>query len=204
MMAVFTCPSTSDTPTTVRGSVIAYDPGILVYENRVMHTAKKRPAYGPIAVTLVILGLVASVRADAAPDPYTGTWTLDAAKSGGVARSQVLTIAVTDNQETYQSDLELWNGQHQVTTYTAAYDGKEYPCRTVTTEADGTTTKRDGTVVLLKIDARTRERLWKQRGRVVRILRRVVSPDGKTLRSQVIEVNAKGEERATVTLVFHQ
>lgn len=165
-----------------------------------MNASPNLRRFAPTLAMLTLLLLAPAVQA--AADPYTGTWTLHVTKSSGAAGSQVLTIKVTGNQEIYRSELVLENGKRQVTNYTAAYDGKEYPSQTIITEADGTTTKRDDTVILLKVDARTRERHWKQGGRVVSILRRVVSQDGKTLRSQVVEVDEKGQEHANGTLVF--
>ncbi len=57
-------------------------------------------------------------------------------------------------------------------------------------------------MILKKIDDRARERHWKQDGRVVRILRRVVSDDGRVLTSQVVDVDAAGHEKVMSTLVF--
>src|SRR5262245_12298817 len=80
-----------------------------------------------ILAACVLVTLSIAARADTAADPYTGTWILNLAQSGGEQRSQVLTITVTGDQETYRSELTLKNGTKQVTNYTAAYDGKEYP-----------------------------------------------------------------------------
>lgn len=136
-------------------------------------------------------------------DLYTGTWILNLAKSGGESRTQTLTIEVTGEQESYRSELVWPNGRRQVTSYAAKYDGKEYPSQTVITERPGVPgSTRNDTVVLHKIDERTRERHWKQDGRLVRILRRVVSADGKTLTSQVVDVDERGKESVTSTLVF--
>ena len=146
----------------------------------------------------VLLGIAAS-----SEDPYTGTWTLDVAASGGESRTHRLTIQVDGNQESYRSELAWPDGRRQVTRYIAKYDGAEYPSETVIREsADAPAVRRDDTVILRKIEERTRERHWMQGGRLVRILRRVVSPDGRTLRSQVVLVDEAGEETLTSTLVF--
>ncbi|MFN8061339.1 MAG: hypothetical protein U0Q12_19415 [Vicinamibacterales bacterium] len=147
----------------------------------------------------------ASPQAPPRVDPYTGIWILNVAKSTGDSVSQTLTIDVRGDTETYRSELVSANGRRQVTTYSAAYDGKEYPSLTVVTEpgaAGSAVTRRDDTVRLAKVDDRTRERHWTQGGRVVRILRRVVSADGRTLTSQVVDVDDKGMEHTTSTLVF--
>jgi hypothetical protein len=146
----------------------------------------------------VLLGIAASSQ-----DPYTGTWALDVAASGGESRTQTLTIRVDGEQESYRSELVWPDGRRQITRYVAMYDGAEYPSETVLHEsAEAPGLRREDTVILRKIDERTRERHWKQGGRVVRILRRVVSPDGRTLRSQVVLVGEAGEESVASTLVF--
>ena len=137
-------------------------------------------------------------------DVYTGVWTLNLAKTGGEERTQTLTILVRGNRETYRSELVSADGRRQVTDYTATYDGKEYPSQTVTTDRDGHTSRRDDRVILKKIDDRTRERHWKQDGIIVRILRRVVSADGRVLTSHVVDVDAAGNEKVTSTLVFEK
>jgi hypothetical protein len=147
--------------------------------------------------------LVAFGMARAQSDPYDGTWVLNLARSGGETRTQVLTIQIEGDRETYRSDLVSPDGRRQVTAYTAAYDGKEYPSETVMTSPSGKTDPpRQDTVILKKVDERTRERHWKQGGRLVRILRRVVAPDGRTLTSQVIDVDEAGRETRGSTLIF--
>ena len=150
---------------------------------------------------LATLALIA-VAAAAPADPYTGMWKLNLAKSGGDNRSQVLTISVTRDVETYRSELLLRDGTRQVTNYTAAYDGKEHPSQTLITGPDGAAVRKDDTVILRKIDELTRERQWKRDGRVIRILRRTISQDGRTLTSQVIDVDEEGHEHPAGKLVF--
>jgi hypothetical protein len=152
----------------------------------------------PLATLTVIAVAAAAVPAD----PYTGVWNLNLAKSGGDTRSQVLTIGVVGDVETYRSELLLRDGTRQVTNYTAAYDGKEHPSQTLITEPSGVATRKDDTVILRKIDGLTRERQWKREGRVIRILRRTISQDGRTLTSQVIDVDEEGHEHPTGKLVF--
>lgn len=152
----------------------------------------------------VVMAL-ATASLSAQNDPYTGTWLLNLARSGGESRTQTLTIEIEGNQESYRSELVWENGRRQITTYVAKYDGKEYPSQTVIKESpEERGTLRDDTVILEKIDERRRERVWKQSGRVVRILRRVVSSDGKTLTSQVVDVDEQGAEKVTSTLVFER
>jgi len=155
----------------------------------------------PLAA-LTTLALMASVAAAVPSDRFTGVWKLNLAKSGGDSRSQVLTISVVGDVETYRSELVLHDGTRQVTNYTAAYDGKEHPSQTLITPPDGAATRRDDGVILRKIDELTRERQWKREGRVIRILRRTISQDGRTLTSQVIDVDEEGHEHPAGKLVF--
>ncbi len=160
-----------------------------------------RAALLSIATTMTLAGtgLAAQVPRD---DSYTGVWTLNLPKSGGEQRTQTLKIRVRGNEETYRSELVSADGRRQVTDYTAMYDGKEYPSETVITDPAGRATRRSDQVILKKIDDRTRERHWKQDARIVRILRRVVSADGRVLTSQVVDVDAAGHETIASTLVF--
>lgn len=152
------------------------------------------------AVTLLLLSVLASARA--ADDPFTGTWDLDPQASQGAARSQVLTIAVTGGHESYRSELVQADGTRQVTQYTAAYDEKEYPSETIVTHPNGATVRSEDSVILKMRDLQTRERQWKRNGRVIRILRRSLSLDGRSITSRVIDIDASGHEHPVGTLVF--
>jgi hypothetical protein len=155
-----------------------------------------------LLTALATPALIVVVAAAVPSDPYTGVWKLNLAKSGGNSRSQVLTISVSGDVETYRSELLLRDGTRQVTNYSAAYDGKEHPSQTLITEPNGTAARKDDTVILRKIDELTRERQWKREGRVIRILRRTLSQDGRTLTSQVIDVDTEGHEHPAGKLVF--
>jgi hypothetical protein len=154
-----------------------------------------RPATARTAAAAVMLG-AAMLAAQA--DPYTGVWVRRPMDDGA---TQVLTIKVSDGEEDYTSELTAANGRRQVTHYVARYDGREHPSRTTVTEG-GHASTRDDTVILKWVDERTRERHWMQGGRIARILRRRVSPDGKVMSSVVVDVDARGQEAVTSTLVF--
>src|SRR5579871_5619735 len=160
-----------------------------------MQTAKR------CALAVLLLALIPGVVA--AGDPFTGTWILDRQASQGGASSQVLTITVSEDRESYRSELTQADGTRQVTHYTAAYDGREYPSETKVTHRDGTTVRSEDAVILRKIDLQTRERYWRRNGRVIRILRRTVSADGHILTSKVIDVDARGQEHPAGSLVFN-
>jgi hypothetical protein len=144
--------------------------------------------------TAIAVGAVTLAQAD----PYGGVWIRRPTPDGG---TQVLTIKVVDGEEDYTSELTSENGRRQVTHYLAKYDGKDYVGR-VTVTVDGETTTHEETVALTNIDRRTRERQSKLNGRTYRILRRVVSADGKVLTSILTEIDAQGRHRTGATLVF--
>src|SRR5262249_15215375 len=107
------------------------------------------------ALAVLLWALVSVVVA--AEHPSTGNWILDRHASQGGAKSQVLTIMVSQNRESYRSELTQTDGTRQVTHYTAAYDGREYPSETTVTHSDGTTVRSADSVILRKIDLQTRE-----------------------------------------------
>ena len=58
--------------------------------------------------------------------------------------------------------------------------------------------------MLRKIDERTRERVYKREGRIATIMRRNISPDGKTITSSIMSVDANGKENVFETRVFEK
>lgn len=155
-----------------------------------------------VLFAIIMTALGAGSSAFAAEDSFTGVWVLNPAKSAGATGRQVLTIRVEGEEETYRSDLTDAEGVRQVTTYVARYNGKAYPSRTVLSGGPGGPSVREGGVILHKTDALTRERHWMQDGRLIRVLYRRVSPDGATLRSQLVDHAADGAERRGAELVF--
>ncbi len=135
-------------------------------------------------------------------DPFTGVWVLDPHARLGGTLSQVLTVSVRGDEETYRSELTSSDGGRQVTDYVARYDGREYPSVTRLTGGGKPDESRAGGVILHRTNALARERYWKQDGRVFRILRRTVSADGCAMSSQLIDVAAEGVERAAGVLHF--
>jgi hypothetical protein len=153
-----------------------------------------------LATSIALMLVHTAVQAD----PYTGTWRLKESHLPPGVISQVLTISVAGEIETYQSDLVFADGRRQVTNYTARYDEQEYPSETVVTDTNGNATTSRDTVILRKVDSFTRERHWKQDGRLFRILERVASADGKTLTSRVIDVDRDGARHPQSVLVFER
>ena len=86
-------------------------------------------------------------------------------------------------------------GRPDHTQYNARYDGKDYP---VKGEQDF------DAVELKRIDANTSVCFNKRGGKVVRILRRVVSKDGKTLTAAMVGITATGQAIYNVTVYDRQ
>jgi len=147
------------------------------------------------AVTLAIVVLVVLVAADVAQlsaqgkDPRIGTWKLNVAKSkydpGPAPQSQTLKVDAVGKGEKITSETVTADGKKVTVTYTANFDGKDYPLTGSALGADKVSLKR--------IDARTTERIDKKDGKPVVTIRRVVSADGKTMTATVKGKNAEGK-----------
>ncbi len=124
------------------------------------------------ALSTVTVRLVAQTR-----DPLVGNWILMANKStfaGQPPVSRRMTFAIVPNGIT-QTITTTTGGQANITyhlTYTAGFDGKEYPAD-VASALD--------TVSLKRVDSRTVERIGKVKGKVVQTETYTVSPDGTML-----------------------
>jgi hypothetical protein len=139
-------------------------------------------------------------------DPINGTWKLNADKStSGTGRpnfTQTLTFAVSSDLESYRSEVVNAQGTTQITVYKARYDGKPYPSTVTSSERPGETAGDE--VVLRKVDDRTRERIVRRDGRVVRIMQRTLSADGRTLTSVLTDIDPSGARRIASTLVYEK
>ena len=147
------------------------------------------------AVTLAIVVLVVLVAADVAQlsaqgkDPRIGTWKLNVAKSkydpGPPPQSQTLKVEASGKGEKVTSEVVGADGKRNTSTYTANFDGKDYPLSGSLIGADKVSLKR--------IDARTTERTDKKDGKAVMTLKRVVSQYGKTMTVTTKGTNAEGK-----------
>ena len=146
---------------------------------------------------VVMFLFVFSAAAWAQQDPFIGTWKTNVAKSkydpgpppragstikreaapGGAVRTTVDGVDV--------------QGNPTHTEYTAKDDGKDYPV-TGSTTIDARVVRR--------IDTNTRLLIGKKGGNVVEMFRQVVSPDGKTITSISVGVNAQGKAIHDVTI----
>jgi hypothetical protein len=141
--------------------------------------------------------LAASVTALAQTDnPIIGTWELNAGKStygaGNPPKKDIRTFSADGDGYKYLSTGTAADGTPFVRTYTAHYDGKDYP----------TTGQPDAESIAIKrIDRFTTETVQKRGGKVVITSTRVVSKDGKSFTLTSKGVNAMGKEFTNV-LVF--
>ena len=146
-----------------------------------------------------ILALTMSVSAQA-PKTLLGTWKLNVAKSkydpGPAPQSQTLTVEAAGKGEKITSEVLGADGKKSTTTYTANFDGKDYPLTGSLLGADKVSLKR--------IDARTTERADKKDGKVIQTIKRVVSADGKTMTATAKGTNAEGKPMNNVAVFERQ
>lgn len=159
-------------------------------------------------ISLIVLLLVFSARGYGQTDPFNGAWRLNVQKSKmqsrTVSKSETVVYRVADNTEIYTSDVITGDGEHEVTQYNGRYnDGKEYSS-TVTVYGESAVRVQNQSLMLRKIDERTRERVYKRDGRIATIMRRNMSADGKTITSSIMSVDANGKENVFETRVFEK
>jgi len=117
---------------------------------------------------------------------FNGTWKLNLDKTTGPhAKSEILSFRVAGDEEHYTVDEVEPDGSLFKTEYTAKFDGKPYPNKNLVT---GAVTY----VFLRKIDDHTEELENRDapEGTVTSKYRRVLSRDGKTMTSSIL--NADG------------
>jgi hypothetical protein len=129
-------------------------------------------------------------------DPLDGTWTLNAAKSkftaGPKIKSQTRKYEVSADEVKQTLDGVDENGKSSHSTFTAHYDGKDYPV-SGNPDADTISVKRTG--------SHSAKSVMKKDGKPAFTVMRSVSKDGKTLTMKSTGTNAKGEKIDEV-LVF--
>jgi hypothetical protein len=137
----------------------------------------------------VILATLSVALGLAAADPAIGTWKLNVAKSkyspGPAPKSATITYEVSGDGVKRTGETVTADGQTTSFSYTAQYDGKEYPV-TGNPNAD--------TIVLKRINDYTSESTLKKGGKFSATARRVVSKDGKTLTLTLKGTNAQGQK----------
>jgi hypothetical protein len=147
-----------------------------------------------LMIALAVLITPAFVRAS--PDPFEGKWSLDVRSSiypaGTCPKSMTIEMRQVGKGIWYKSGTTYRNGATVHAEYTADYDGKQAMVRTERGFLLPVTIKR--------IDARTVEATYSRGFQVVATSRRVLSPDGKTMRITTISKDATGKSVKTVGL----
>lgn len=134
-----------------------------------------------------------------ATDPALGTWKLNVAKSkyepGPAPKSLTVTIEPSGQGVKVTAKGVDAQGKPIETSYTANYDGKDYP---VAGQPDW------DAIALKRIDATTVEMSRKKAGKVVQTATRVVSKDGKVYTTTAKGTNARGETINNVSVFEKQ
>jgi hypothetical protein len=129
-------------------------------------------------------------------DPLVGTWKLNVAKSKGAVKSGTTKIEASGAGFNFTVDLEGADGAMHHWSFTANYDGKDYPVTGNSPFGD--------VVALTRIDARTTRITCTQGGKPTVTQTIVVSSDGKTRTTTSKGVNVKGEAVDTVAVYEKQ
>ena len=154
-------------------------------------------------LTVMILSLfVFSMAARADDNPLLGKWKINLAKTkynaGTPAKNQVITYDMVGDAMRLTAEIDNDQG-HQTNSYTAKYDGKDYPF---------TSTARDAvtgqTVRLKHINANTTQRTTWFKGKQIGTVTEVVSNGGKTLTRTQKGVNAQGQPIDNIQLLDRQ
>ena len=142
---------------------------------------------------LILAMLVVSAALWAADDPMMGSWKLNVAKSKynpGPAPSPSASPNINKYEPSGNDGMKLTvdgvdaQGKPTHSEYSAQYDGKDYPWKG-STSFDA--------VALKRIDAYTSLTISKKGGKVVRLMIRTASKDGKTHTADQFGVDAQGK-----------
>jgi hypothetical protein len=140
-------------------------------------------------VGVFVLVVIASslMIAQAQSDPRIGTWKINLAKSkydpGPPPQSDTRTYEASGDGLKATVEEVTANGNRITATYTAKYDGKDYPY---------TGNPNVDTVALKRIDAQTTELTMKKGSKMVGTNRIVISKDGKMMTQTAKAINARG------------
>lgn len=141
-----------------------------------------------LAITLVCV----SCALRAADDPLAGSWKLNVAKSqfgANPPRSSIVKREALPNGFKSTTDTVEPNGDTLHYTYTAYYDGKDYP-------VDGDP-GRD-MVSMKRVSPNIVDTVSKKAGKVTTQTRLRVAPDGKTMTITIKSKNAQGADQTRV------
>ncbi len=145
-----------------------------------------------IALTMALCFIATAVCL--ASDVNMGTWKLNEAKSkftAGATKNQTVVYEPAGDQMKVTIDGTTADGKSVHIEWTGKFDGKFYPLT-----GDPNNDERS----YKKINGRTMEAISKKGGKVIRITRIVVAPDGKSRTVTSTTTNAKGEKITSVAV----
>ena len=152
-----------------------------------------------MSCTKFMTGLLLLAYSLVAADLAVGTWKLNISKSkfspGPPPQSATVTYEETANGIKRTGEAVNSEGNKISFEYTAQHDGKDYPV-SGSPNAD--------TISLKRVNDRTVESTLKKDGKVVTTVRRVVSPDGKTMTLNISGTNAQGQKVKNVQVYDKQ
>ena len=146
-----------------------------------------------LAGTVLVLVVTTMVVAQN-QDPFTGSWTLNVAKSTMVSpatasKSETVTYKHVGGEEIYASDAVTANGEAEHTDYRGVYDGA---LGTIKVTVDGKVTS-EGPLQLRNLDPRTRLRIaMRKDGALNGIIVRRLSADGRSITSSILRFDNDG------------
>ena len=153
-------------------------------------------------ITLVLAMLIVSAGLRAEDNPLIGKWKINLAKTkynaGTAPKNQVITYQMVGDALRLTAEIDNAQG-HQTNTYTAKYDGKDYPFTSTAKDAVAGQTVR-----LKRIDDTTTQRTTYFNGKQIGTVTEVVSKDGKTLTRTQKGVNPQGQPIDNVQLLDRQ
>jgi hypothetical protein len=146
-----------------------------------------------VASTTLVLVVSAMVAAQDR-DPFTGSWTLNVARSTMVSpatasKSETVTYRHVNGEEVYASDAVTAKGEAEHTDYRGVYDG---PYGTIKMTVDGKTVS-EGPLQLRKLDPRTRLRIaMRKDGTLNGIIVRRLAGDSRSITSSILRFDNDG------------
>lgn len=145
---------------------------------------------------LLFLALLVSVGVSAQNGPLVGTWKLNLAKSkyspGPPPKSGTTKITVVAGGISLVADGVDDKGQATRASYTAKFDGKDYPEKMTIGEKPNPNPTADA-VAWKKIDNYTYESTAKLKGQLMTTTRYAISQDGKTRTNTATGKNLQGQ-----------
>lgn len=139
--------------------------------------------------TTVFLSAMFLCVATAAADGHTGTWKMNPAKSryspGPAPKSVTVVVKSDENEYSVEATGTDGDGKPIHVTYSAKFDGKDYPATGIA-NAD--------TVSVKRIDANTVQTTQKKGGQPVMTITSTLSKDGKTRTATWVGKNAEGRD----------